>query len=75
MIPPIIGASHAARLQSIQRGHQTQQTITKPKILVCTDLRTCGLIIGYLELLSGVFALLTFGFLLACKFRIFITFH
>lgn len=45
------------------------QTIIKPKVLFCTDLRTCGLIIGYIELLSGVLTFAIFGILFSCKFR------
>lgn len=51
-----------------QSIHRQQQPIIKPKVLLCTDLRTCGLIIGYLEVLSGVATFLLFGFLFASEF-------
>lgn len=50
-------------------GQFKQETLIRPKVLFCTDLRTCGLIIGYLELLSGVVSFAIFGILFSCKFQ------
>lgn len=61
MLPPM------AASQSL---HRRQQTLIKPKVLFCTDLRTCGLIIGYIEVLSGVLTFLVVGFLFACELQI-----
>lgn len=47
-----------------------QQTIIKPKTLFCTDLRTCGLIIAYLELLSGVLTFAILGIVFSCEFKV-----
>lgn len=53
-----------------QAVHRRPPTLLKPNILFCTDLRTCGLIVGYLELVSGVAALLIANLLYARKFQI-----
>lgn len=39
----------------------------KAKTLICIELRTCGLIIGYLDLFSALLAFIVLGPLLAGK--------